>query len=102
MAALVRELSNQADIVKLFAEGNRAVFEFLSAHGLVMEEMLCDKCYDIETGIGEQIQMKLVDRKEKGLYWRCAARHERTIRHHSEFFTWSIDITTDGRNNCNK
>ena len=52
MAAPARELSNQADIVRLFAEGDEAVFQFLSVQGSIMEEMICDKCYDIDTGDG--------------------------------------------------
>uniref|UniRef100_A0A914WPX3 ISXO2-like transposase domain-containing protein n=1 Tax=Plectus sambesii TaxID=2011161 RepID=A0A914WPX3_9BILA len=46
--AEARVLRSQSDIVRLFEEGPRAVFEFLSENGLVASEMLCDKCMPID------------------------------------------------------
>uniref|UniRef100_A0A914W1T5 Transposase n=1 Tax=Plectus sambesii TaxID=2011161 RepID=A0A914W1T5_9BILA len=45
--------------------------------------------------------MKVFQRSGE-LRWRCMARYERTIRHHSEFFTWEHETTVNGRNNSNR
>jgi len=103
-----RVLRNQADIVKLCLEGERAVYDFLSNQGLLMDDKSyhCDKCFNEATGIGEIDVVSLIRRGEK-LRFRCSARkedgrHERSIRHNSEFFTWAHDTTVDGRNNSNR
>ena len=108
MAANARVLRNQLDIGNLFDEGPLAVFEFLSTEGLICETLICDKCTPIEAlareapdGEGVLHEMKLVFRDGE-LRWRCSAHHERTIRHHSEFFSWEHETTVNGRNNSNR
>uniref|UniRef100_A0A914VS85 ISXO2-like transposase domain-containing protein n=1 Tax=Plectus sambesii TaxID=2011161 RepID=A0A914VS85_9BILA len=102
-ADAVRELRNIRDIVNLFYEGPDAVFQFLTQHGLIMESMLCDKCLTLEGPIDCEVDAEMsLFRRNNELRWRCKARHERTIRHHSEFFIWEHDITANGRNNSNR
>uniref|UniRef100_A0A914WP24 ISXO2-like transposase domain-containing protein n=1 Tax=Plectus sambesii TaxID=2011161 RepID=A0A914WP24_9BILA len=103
--AEARVLRSQSDIVRLFDEGPFAVFDFLSENGLIASEMLCDKCMPLDAppGEGELQEMKKVVRDGE-IRWRCygTARHERTIRHHAEFFTWQGETSVDGRNNFNR
>jgi hypothetical protein len=80
-----RVLRNQADIVRLFLEGERAAYDFLSNHGLLMDDKSyhCDKFFDEETGIGEINVFSLIRRGDK-LRFRSSARkedgrHERSI-----------------------
>jgi hypothetical protein len=107
MAARARVIVNLMDLADLFHDGPLAVFEFLSQQGLILEEMICDKCMPIEAlvhdapDVGELHEMNLVFRNGE-LRWRCSKHHERTIRHHSEFFTWEHETTADGRNNSNR
>uniref|UniRef100_A0A914VZT1 Uncharacterized protein n=1 Tax=Plectus sambesii TaxID=2011161 RepID=A0A914VZT1_9BILA len=100
-----RVLRSQSDIVRLFEEGPFAVFDFLSEHGLVASEMLCDKCMPLDAlpEEGEFQEMRRIVRNGE-VGWRCSARvrHERTIRHHAEFFTWQGATSANGRNNFNR
>uniref|UniRef100_A0A914WV94 Uncharacterized protein n=2 Tax=Plectus sambesii TaxID=2011161 RepID=A0A914WV94_9BILA len=97
-----RELRNIRDIVNLFYEGPNAVFQFLTQHSLIMESMICDKCMLLDGPIDCDIdvEMKLF-RRNSELRWRCSAPHERTIRHHLEFFTWEHGTAINGCNNSN-
>uniref|UniRef100_A0A914X907 ISXO2-like transposase domain-containing protein n=1 Tax=Plectus sambesii TaxID=2011161 RepID=A0A914X907_9BILA len=100
-----RVLRSQSDIVRLFEEGPAAVFDFLSGNGLVASEMLCDKCMPIDAlpEEGEFQEMRRIVRDGE-VRWRCngRVRHERTLRHHAEFFTWQEDTSANGRNNFNR
>uniref|UniRef100_A0A914XIR7 Uncharacterized protein n=1 Tax=Plectus sambesii TaxID=2011161 RepID=A0A914XIR7_9BILA len=100
--AEARVLQSQSDIVRLF---DFAVFDFLSENGLIVSEMLCDKCMPLDAlpGEGELQEMKKVVRDGE-IRWRCysTVRHERTIRHHAEFFTWQGDTSVEGRNNFSR
>ena len=86
-----RELRNIRDIVNLFYEGPDAVFQFLTQHGLIMGSMLCDKCLPLDGPIDCEVDAKMsLFRQNNELRWRCKARHEQTIRHHSEFSPGSM------------
>ena len=100
-----RVLRSQSDIIRLCEDGPFAVFDFLSENGLIVSEMLCDKCMPLDAlpEEGEFQEMRRIVRNGE-VGWRCygRARHERTIRHHAEFFTWQGATSANGRNNFNR